>query len=1058
MQQHLRLLKTILIILAFCLAPRLTMAQDHVIKGTVIDQQGNPMPGVSVSIKGTNQGVTTAVDGTFSLKVSGENSVLIFSFLGYEKKSVEIKSQTTIRVTLEESKSELKEVLVVGYGSQKKSEVTGAISSIKNKEFKDQPVSNLAASIEGKLSGINVTQPSGTPGAGLLVSIRGAQNPLYVVDGVPMISESNSSLGTSNNLGGESVGNGQNLSSISDINPNDIESIEILKDASKAIYGSRAANGVILITTKRGKAGATSIDFNVNLGVQSVEKKIPFLNSQQFYNLTNTAIANDIWVYNNDKANGNEGSHFALSDMQTAGIVDASGKAIPNPAAQYYDLTSGINTNWQDQIFRNALVGNYQLSISGGTKKIKYFVGGSYFDQDGIIISNYYKRYNLRANIDYQVTDHISFGLNTSTSYSDNKRSFNDNTYTGVVTNALGASPLMPVRNQDGTYADFTQYQAAWLSDNPVKSANEINAHTYTDRVISSAFGEYKFNKDLKFRTTWSIDFNKVNDNAFYSALTNDAQALGGKLLLGESKSYTWLNENTFTYQHKFGKNNITLLGGFSQQESRTNLSQSRGTGFTNPGNMPSINDAEIVNQKILDYPLVYDALESFISRANYDYDGKYLLSAIMRADRSSKFPTGHQWGYFPSISAGWNLTGEEFLSENKSINTLKLRASYGLSGDQTNVPAYQNYAYYGISKYDGNFGYVPLNQLGPEPITWQTNKTFNIGTDFELFNHFLSGSIEYFISSETKLLNQTPSPGTTGFASFYSNFGEIQDKGLEIQLNTSNIKNKDFSWNSSFNISFLNNTIKSLKIDNQYISSYNDQFQTHILKVGQPVGTFIGVRFAGVDPANGDALYYAADGTKERADQVNFTRDATIIGNARPKFFGGFSNDFKYKKFDLLIATQFSYGSKVFNLIRPTYESLGWSGAATPSGASLATVYANNDTRVLGAWSHPGQITDIPRPSFLLQNYFPNSSEFLEDGSFFKVRTVNIGYNIGKTKLFNSMRIYAHAENLLTLSKYIGYDPEVSSTGGGAPETAGVDYAAYPPARTISLGLDIKF
>jgi TonB-linked SusC/RagA family outer membrane protein len=1058
MKQTLRLLFSLVILWLCCTVPQLAAAQDRTLKGTVKDAQGSPILGASILIKGTNEGTSTTGDGNFTLKVHGTDAVLQVSSAGYDKKSVAVKGESTITIVLDQSKNELKEVVVVGYGTQKKSEVTGAISSIKNKEFKDQPVSNLAASIEGKLSGVNVTQPSGTPGAGLLVSIRGAQNPLYVIDGVPMESESNSSLGTAYNLTGQSTGSGQNISSISDINPDDIESIEILKDASKAIYGSRAANGVVLVTTKRGKAGETVLDFNMSYGVQSVAKEIPFLNSQQFYDLTEKAISEDIWVYHNDIATNNPDPHFALSDMITAGIVDANGNAIPNPAAPYYDLSSGVNTNWEKAIFRNAPVVDYQLSARGGTDKTKFFIGGSYYDQDGIIINNYYKRYNLRANIDDQATKNLTLGLNMSASYSDDKRSFNDNTYTGVVTNALGASPLMPVYSSPGVYADFTQYQAYWLSDNPVKSANEINAHTYTDRFISSLFAEYKIAKGFKFKTTWSIDYNDVNDNQFFSALTVDAQAVDGKLLLGESRTLTWLNENLLTYQNSFGKNNITLLAGYSQQQSKIQLSQSGGEGFPQTGNVQNINNAATPLVFIVPYPLVYDALRSFISRANYDYDGKYLFSFIMRADGSSKFAPGHQWGYFPSASLGWNLSDESFLQDNKVVNALKLRVSYGLSGDQDNVPSYQDYAYWGAAKYNGDAGFVPYNILGPQPVTWQTNKTFNVGTDFDLFNHFINGSIEYFVSDETKLLNQQQIPGTTGFQWAYANSGKIQDQGLEIQLNTNNIKTTDFTWTSSFNISFLKNTIKSLAVDNQYISAYNDQSPTNILKVGQPVGTFLGVRFAGVNPANGDALYYAADGTKERADQVNFTRDATVIGNARPKFFGGFNNSFKYKKFDMLITTQFSYGNKVFNLIRTTYESLGWSSASTPSGAYLGGVYANNDTRSLKAWSTPGQVTDIPRPSFLTQNYFPNSSEFLENGSFLKIRTVNIGYTFNKPKYFSSIRIYAQAQNLLTVTKYIGFDPEVSSTGGANPETAGIDYAAYPPARTFSLGVDVKF
>ena len=1058
MKKTLRLLFILIFLTCCSLWPQSIFAQSHLLKGLVNDSQGSPIPGVSIVIKGTGEGVATAPDGTFSIKVNGPVTVLLVSSAGYEKKTVEVKSETSIVVVLNETKSELKEVVVVGYGTQKKSEVTGAISSIKNKEFKDQPVSNVAASIEGKLSGINVTQPSGTPGAGLLVSIRGAQNPLYVVDGVPMESESNSSLGTSYNLSGQSVGSGQNISSISDINPDDIESIEILKDASKAIYGSRAANGVVLITTKRGKAGKTVFDFNMNYGSQTVEKKIPFLNSQQFYNLTNTAINNDIWIYHNDIATSNPNPHFSLSDLQSVGILDASGNPIPNPAAPYYDLSSGINTNWENQIFRNAPVVNYEFSARGGDEKTKFFVGGGFFDQDGIIINNYYKRYNFRANIDNQASDKITIGTNISATYSDDKRSFNDNTYTGIVTNALGASPLMPVYSSPGVYANFGDYQAYWLSDNPVKSANEINAHTFSDRFIASVYGEYKFSKDFKFRTTWSVDYSDINDSQYFSALTVDAQTDGGKLLIGENKHFTWLNENVFTYQHAFGKNNLTILGGFSQQQTEIQQQASEGIGFPQTGGVQNINNAALTTNIPVLYPHIFSDLNSFISRVNYDYDDKYLLAVIFRADGSSKFEKGHQWGYFPSVSAGWNLSNESFLADNNYINSLKLRASYGLSGQQDNVPDYLNYAYWGNAKYNGSSGFVPINLLPSTPLTWQVNTIFNIGTDFELFNHFLSGSIEYFVSDQTKLLNPAQVAGTTGFQTVFTNSGKIQDSGLEIQLVTNNIKSSNFTWTSAFNISFLKNTIKSLSVDNQLVSSYNDQSPTNILKVGQPVGTFIGVRFAGVDPANGDALYYAADGTKERADQVNFTRDETVIGNARPKFFGGFTNNFKYKKFDLLIATQFSYGNKVFNLIRTTYESLGWSSASTPGGAYLGGVYANNDTRVLNAWSHPGQITDIPRPSFLLQNYFPNSNEFLEDGSFFKIRTVNLGYSFDKTKYFSSIRLYLQAENLLTITKYIGFDPEVSSTGGGNDATAGIDYAAYPPARTLSIGVDLKF
>jgi len=583
------LMASLRVILPCLLFPMVVLAQSHSVSGVVKDPEGKPVVGASILIKGTTKGVNSSSDGTYTIASVSPTDQLVVSFVGYTTKTIAVKGRSVIDITLEEVKNQLGEIMVVGYGTQKKSDITGAISSIKNKDFKDQPVSNLAVSIEGKLSGINVTQPSGTPGAGLLVSIRGAQNPLYVVDGVPMLSESNSSLGTAYNLSGASTGSGQNISSISDINPDDIESIEVLKDASAAaIYGARAANGVVLVTTKRGRSGKTTFGLDYYTGFQNVEKKIKFLNSQQFYDLTNEAIANDIQVYHNEStAAGSDTSRFGnLAVLQGVGIVDGNGNAVPNPVAPYYDLASGINTNWEDQIFRTAPISNYELSARGGNDKTKFFIGGSYFDQTGIIIENYYRRYNAHISLDNQATDKLSFGTTISASRSDNKRSFNDNTYTGIVTNALGASPLMPAFSSPGVYADFTQYQASWLSDNPVKSAQQINAHTFTDRLIGSVYGEYKILPSLKFRTTFSLDYDDVSDNQYFSALTVDAQTVGGKLLTGDLKSLTWLNENTLTYQQSAGLNNFTLLGGFTQQSTTIQQTALQGTGFPQTGNV----------------------------------------------------------------------------------------------------------------------------------------------------------------------------------------------------------------------------------------------------------------------------------------------------------------------------------------------------------------------------------------------------------------------------------------------------------------------------------------
>jgi TonB-linked SusC/RagA family outer membrane protein len=461
---------------------------------------------------------------------------LVFSYVGYTDQLADFSSgnlQLTVKMHLQRK---LEEVVIVGYGVQKKSDVTGAISSIKGKDIANQPIANLAGSLEGKLSGIHVVTPSGTPGAGLLVSVRGSENPLYVVDGIPMISESNSSLATSYDTQGNITGNGQNVSSISDINPDDIASIEVLKDASSAsIYGARAANGVVLITTKRGIAGKTSFNLNYYSGIQQVSKNIQFLSADGFRNLVLDAQHQDLLKYQQDP------SYFG--DGFDPGILTT-----PLPSGWF----SNVNTNWLGQIFQVAPVNNAELSASGGTDKSRFYISSSYFDQEGIVVNSYYKRFSNRINLDQTVNDRLSFGENLSLSYSRNRRSFNDDTYTGIVTNALGASPFEPVHNPDGTYSDYTLYQSLWLSDNPVKSANEVIAFTNNYRVLGTIYANYKILPELAFRTSWSVDYTYLTDDQYWSPITSDAVTVGGKADNNSFNQIVWLGENTLTYDKTF--------------------------------------------------------------------------------------------------------------------------------------------------------------------------------------------------------------------------------------------------------------------------------------------------------------------------------------------------------------------------------------------------------------------------------------------------------------------------------------------------------------------------
>jgi len=1003
---------------------------DIIIKGKITGKDGQPLAGVTVQLKDKPSETTqTETDGSFVLHTKTSTGKIICSSVGYASREIGFgEGNTNLNIQLQETASVLGDVVLTGYLKQKKSDITGAVASIRNKDFKDQPVSNLAQSIQGKVPGILVTTPSGTPGAGLLVSVRGASNPLYVVDGVPMISESNSSLSTSYNTNGEEQGKGQNISSISDINPDDIESIEILKDASSAsIYGARAANGVVLITTKRGKNGKTEFSFNSYAGTQKVARKIPFLDSKGLVALEEDARKQDLIAYQQDPTPFNN---------LYPGFDPA---VLTNPLSDSWK--TGVNTNWENEIFRTAPISNIELSARGGNDKTKFFLAGNYFDQQGIVIENYYKRASFRINVDNKVNDRINIGANTSFTYGRNRRSFNDDTYTGIVTNAIGASPLMPVYNPDGTYADFTQYQASWLSDNPVKSAKEIKAFTTNYRFLGTVFADIDIVKQLKFRSSFTADYSSIIDDQFFDPITTDGEPVGGKAIKGTYRSLTWLNENTFTYQNTFGKSRLTALGGFTVQSSRYEKTAIKAQGFPVGSGLENISAASTVTSATaLDFGW---GLVSLLGRVNYSYDDKYLLALSARYDGSSRFDPAGRWGLFPAFSAGWVLTKEEFLSHSSWLSSLKIRASYGLTGDQE-IGDFQYQSYWQPGRYDGNAGLRPAN-IGNTDLTWQRNKMFNIGADFEILNGKISGSIEYFKGNRTKLLAQAVLPGTSGFSAITTNAGNIENKGIEFSVFAYPVKNTNFSWAINFNISYLKNRIKSLYTDNELLSAYTDLFPTHILKVGEAEGSFWGFKYLGVDPQTGNPKYSDAE---------------QVVGKASPDYFGGLTNDFKYKHWDLSISMQYSVGNKVYNLIRTTYQTLGWSGGGWDGSNNLYQVYANNATIVNKRWEKPGDKTDIPRASLIFQNYGQNSSQFIEDASFLRLRTLNLGYTFRPKHpgVYSSLRLYLQAQNLWVWTKYYGFDPEVSSNGGGSPQTAGVDYAAYPQARTLTFGVNFNF
>ena len=1017
----------------FVLAAVLAQAQKVSIRGKVTDaSDGSPLPGVSILEKGTTNGTSTDSQGVFNLQV-GQGATLAFSFIGFQAQEVAVGSQSVIDISLKAESTTLTDVVVIGYGTIEKRDVTGSIASVNNKDFKDQPTTNVAGNLQGKMAGVNITNASGTPGAGLLVSIRGASNPLYVVDGVPMLSESNSSIATSFDTEGNVVGNGQNISSIADINPNDIESVEVLKDASAAaIYGARAANGVILITTKRGKAGKTKMNFSGYTGIQQPARKIKFLNSAEFVDLIEEARTNDLALYNADNTVFGE-------DFDPSVLTD--------------DLNysaDGQNTVWLDEILKSAPVRNYELSASGGDNKTRFYAGGSYFDQDGIVLNSGFKRLSTRVNVDHQATDRLTLGVNFSASHSRNRRSFNDNTYTGIITNALGASPLMPARDQNGNYSDYTLYNVNWLSDNPVLSANEIRAFTTSNRLIGSVFGELKLSDNLKFRSSWSTDFSDVKDDQFFSPITADASAVSGKAYTSDFQQLTWLNENIFTYEKHWGASSLNAIAGYTMQETKSTFTSLSGQGFPAGSGLENLSSAAVITKGTATGTSF--GLVSYLGRVNADIQGKYLFSATVRTDGSSRFSRNDRYGVFPSASVGWRISREDFFGQGNTLTDLKVRASYGVTGDQE-IGNFQNISFWQPGRYLGLSGLRPRNLADPN-LTWQSNKSFNVGVDFEFFRGRLSGSVDYFKSNKTNLLSNDIIPGTTGFATITRNRGDIENRGWEFALNSVNVSTDRVRWNTTFNISFIKNEIKDITNDGLLVSAYSDISPTHVLQIGQPLGTFWAVKYAGVDPDNGDALFYNANGDKVPAGEVS-NDDAQIAGKAIPDFFGGLNNSLNVGNWDFMLATQFNVGNSIYNLIKATYLNMGWSNEG-----GLDQVYANNSVEVRDRWKKPGDKTNVPRASFINQNYVENSTQFIEDGSFFRFRTLSAGYTF-KPKdrnWFSSIRVYGQVQNLYVITKYTGFDPEVSSTGSSDPRTAGVDYGAYPQPRTWMFGFNLSF
>ncbi len=984
-------------------------------------ETGEALTGVSVSVKGTTRGSTTDGSGRYAVVVDGPGSTLVFSFVGYAPQEIAVGSRSTLDVQLVADAKSLNEVVVIGYGTQKKSDLTGSVATVPVNEIRKVAVTSLDQALQGRAAGVQITQNSGAPGGTTTIRIRGGNSiqgdnePLYVIDGIPFKNDG--------------AGSGSNFNVLSTLNPSDIESISVLKDASStAIYGSRGANGVVIITTKRGKAGRSVVNFESYYGVQNVRRKYPVLNGSEYAQLVNDA-------------NTNEGRAAVYTPEQVAAF--------------------GAGTDWQDEIFRQAPIQNYQLSLSGGDERTQYALGGGYFQQGGIVTNSDFNRYSFRINLDRKLTSKLKIGnsLTVNRTVTNQSRTDGDLGSLGQVTiAALQFPPILPVYNPDGTYlispSNFT-------ADNPAALARE-NKNTLTAyRIFGNVFGDYQIAPALALRVVLGIDAVLQNRHSYLPRSVGSGLAQGGAASVSNSQGVTWLNENLLTYTRTFNAvHSLTALVGFTQQANRSESSTASARNFVNDnlgtGNLGSGSVPLVPSSNIGTW-----GLQSYLARVNYGFKDKYLLTASFRADGSSRFGANKRYGYFPSAALAWRISEEEFLKAVPVLSDLKLRATYGLTGNQDGIGNYPAYSLLGTQNYV--FGNTVATGIGPNQIanpdlSWETTSQADLGLDVGLLNDRITLTADAYLKRTRDLLLNVTIPSTSGYSSAIKNLGRVENKGFELSISSRNTDGI-FKWNTDLNFALNRNKVLDIggapQIFAGQVANIGQNLNSGIVRVGEPLGSFYGYVTDGLyqtadelaalaDPQArkpGDRRYADLNGDKKIDDL-----DRAIIGRAQPKFIGGLSNTFSYKGLELTVFLQGVSGSQILNANRFELEYLNGT--------------TNQSRDVLNRWTPTNTATDIPRAT-TTRPANRISSRQIEDGSYLRLKNVQLAYNFPARVLnalkIQSLRVYATAQNYATWTNYSGYDPEVNRFGQDS-RSQGFDYASYPAAKTWMLGLNVGF
>lgn len=1043
-----------------------TVAMAQVlVRGTVVDQTGESVIGASIQVKGTTQGTITDIDGKFSLGVPNKKSIIVISFIGYATKELQVDTSKPMSIVLEEDTKVLDEVVVVGYQEVRKKDLTGSVAKADMNELLNTPVGSFDQTLGGRIAGVNVSSSEGTPGGTMNIVIRGNNSltqdnsPLYVIDGFPV----------------------EDAAIASTINPSDIESLDILKDASAtAIYGARGANGVVIITTKKGKVGKAQITYDGSVTMHHVTRTIPMMDAYEFVKLQAetypASIANSTGGYLMEY----QGKQWTLDD--------------------YRDI---FQYDWQDEILRTALQHNHNIRLTGGTEGVRYNASVSYYNQDGILLNSGYERFQARANtvikrdkLDINLTTNYSRSIQTGSTPSETSYSGMNNLFYSV----WGYRPVTyPNKSMESLLNDVMDEAIDSSNDyrfNPIRSLKEEYRKYYINNLQLNGYVSYEFIKGLKLKVSGGYTYDARKNDQFNNSNTRyggptSTDKVNAQIIRNER--LTWLNENTLTYQTNIKKKHFfNSLVGITFQNSDYEYYSLKSTHIPNESlGMAGMADGTLSSSSSLKSSW---SMMSYLARLNYNYKSKYYATASFRADGSSKFSKKHRYGYFPSGSLAWNFMEEEFMAPiKKVVGAGKLRVSWGLTGNNR-IGEYDYYALLqmlkekqgdyisngsipsGVYPFDNDMnsvGMVPVS-LPNEDLKWETTEQWNVGFDLSFFNERLNFTADVYRKTTRDLLLEASLPLVSGYYSATKNIGKVRNDGLELSLSTVNVQTKDFTWTSDFNIAFNKNEVLELA-ENQlslttaarFDQNYNSQ-PSYIAKVGLPMGMMYGYIYEGtykyddfVKSGNSYTLkdnvpYFSSEANTQpgmpkykdvNGDGIIDTNDRTIIGRGLPIHTGGFTNSFTYKGFDLSVFFQWSYGNDIMNANRLFFENAG--------GKKDLNQFASYANR----WTPENPESDIPAATKSASNNVI-SSRIIEDGSYLRLKTVTLGYTfpkalIAKAKLSNA-RVYVAAQNLWTWTSYSGYDPEVSVRNSAL--TPGLDFSSYPRAFTLSFGVNLGF